>query len=41
MDSVLDNCVRDDRFRDSGATDVPSHYGHDDVLAASPKVISP
>jgi hypothetical protein len=38
VDSVLDNRVRSDRFRDSGDTDVPSHHGHDYVHAVSSKV---
>jgi len=40
VDSVFDNCVRDDRPRDSGATDVPPHYGLSYVHAASCEVTS-
>jgi len=38
MDSVLDDCVRNDRFRDSGAADVPSPHGQAYVHAGSSKV---
>ncbi len=41
MDSVLDNCVRDDHPDDSRATDVPSYYGHAYVHLASSKVTRP
>lgn len=41
MDSVLNNCVRSDRLRDSGTADVPSNYGHAYAHAASSKVTRP
>ena len=41
VDSVLDYCVRDDRPRDGGATDVPSLYGHAYVHAGFFKVTCP
>ena len=41
VDSVLDNCVRDDHPHDSRATDVSSYYGHAYVHAASSKVTCP